>query len=180
MNEEDAKLTLRDGELTTPDQDALEIDAGEFPRLAALLDDPENVELKDELIRLFGRLRRRRAERHPFEHGARLVIPEGDDEIEEPVHVEDISATGVRVSVRRAAGLDLVRLMDVHFLVELVGGGATRVVRLHAWFIRVADIGESSISLAFRFSSITPEEVELLRLAETTVEADDRNTVPPG
>ncbi len=171
-------ITLRDPEGSDGFTNSLELRSEEFPHLTTLLSGPNTKEVEAELINFVRRFRKRRASRRRIEHSAKLLIPDGDMEVEQAVHIEDISSSGIRVALSKGVELDLVRLMDVRFLIELQDGEVSRVVNLEAWFIRVADVAENSISLAFRFSSITPEEVELLQLGDPSSSQGERVTLP--
>lgn len=174
----ESTFVLRDPEGSEELASSLELREDEFPNLTSLLLGPKSDEIQAELITLIRRFRKRRASRRQIEHSAKLVVADGSMEFEEAVNIEDISSSGIRVAISKNVELDLVRLMDVRLLIELRDGETSRVVNLEAWFIRIADVSENAISLAFRFSSITQEEVELLELDDKSQSKSDRSTLP--
>lgn len=163
MEEGNAKLTLSKSVGDREVVQTLTLSPEDYPHLVMLLRGPDAKEVHDEIARLVGTFWHARAERLQMQVFAKLVVfGDQDGADEESVIVQDISSSGIRVAVPRDASLDLKSLTHAHFLLAVREGDERRRLNLAAEFIRVADVDENQISLAFRFNSIDPEEARLL------------------
>lgn len=141
----------------------LTISERNYPHISTMLAGQDGETLKSEIISLIGQFWRARAVRRQVDVVAKLVVfgvEEGADE--ESVLVQDISSSGIRVQISRGVALDLKDLTNVHFLFSVQEGDEYRRLNLAAEFVRVAEVGDNVMSLAFRFTSLDPEEARLL------------------
>jgi len=147
----------------------LELDREEFPRLASLLSGPDRELVADELNRLVELYRRPRAERWRVDLLARLVYIESGGALRaEPAMVEDISLTGVRLSVKRSTRLELIALSAARVQLLSSSNNEEHLVDIPSWFVRVAAVSEPSVSLAFKFAALDDEQAEtLLQIKES-------------
>lgn len=129
-----------------------------FPHLAPLLTGPDAEAVRDELRRLVPRAWRQRAPRQSVRVLARLCVGTR----EEMVMIEDVSWSGVRVSVPRDFGLDVLE-RDVRFVMRVATAEGPQTLNLPAVFVRVASMEEpAGPTLAFQFSEVTEPQAALL------------------
>jgi hypothetical protein len=95
---------------------------------------------------------------------ASLVMPDGR---EEPVLVEELSRTGLKIAVDRAMPLNLEELVATRLPLHMGNAADGEVLHLDCEFVRTAAVDADWSHLAFRFRAGTPEQEETLaRLAQ--------------
>jgi hypothetical protein len=161
MPQESEYLTLRDE--GTGVEDRLELRPGEFPHLERLLASPDGAALRQELGRLLATFRKPRAPRQEVRMMANLVMPDGR---EEPVLVEELSRTGLKVAVDRTVPLNLEELVATRLPLHVGNAADGEVLNLDCEFVRTAAVDADWSHLAFRFRTATAkQEATLERLA---------------
>ena len=78
--------------------------------------------------------------------------------------------SGIRLAIKRTARLELMALAAAR--VQLLGElrGEELLVDIPSWFVRVGAVTDESVSLAFRFDSLEPDQAELLQQLRETFE----------
>jgi hypothetical protein len=134
-------------ERSSPDPVDELLGRGEFPRLAAALGGPDGAELREELLRVLYR-GRRRATRRQVTRVARLQGPDYD----EVVLMTDISTTGVRLLVQRDCPLDVNKTGALRLVVNASGQVAAFPLEL----VRVCANEGKHLDVACRFLEPAP------------------------
>lgn len=151
--------------------EVVELDDHEFPRLVGLLSEPDPEPLVEELRRLVSRYWRPRAERWSVKLLARLVYIGTEGALQaEPAFVQDISVTGIKLSVKRTAHLELLSLAAARVQLMSTSDDDELLLDIPSWFVRVAAVSEASVSLAFTFDSLESDQLATLHQLKSELE----------
>jgi hypothetical protein len=162
MSDQASRIVLK-SDTTGSNTEVVELDGHEFPRLVSLLRDPNQEQLREELRRLVGRYWRPRAERWNVKLLARLVYIGEEGALQsEPAFVQDISRSGIKLSVKRTAHLELLSLTAARVQLMGTADDDELLLDIPSWFVRVAAVSERSVSLAFTFDSLDDDQLEIL------------------
>ncbi len=82
---------------------------------------------------------------------------------EAPVVVEDISDTGICVSMGADAQIDPSNLMSAELVFRSADDSTAKLLHVPAEFVRIADRGAARLHLAFRFPASSPAMAARLR-----------------
>lgn len=162
MNHQASRIVLKsDGSGAVTE--AVELDSREFPRLVSLLSEPDPEPLVEELRRLVSRYWRPRAERWNVKLLARLVYIGSDGALQaEPAFVQDMSLSGIKLSVKRTAHLELLSLTAARVQLMSTSDDDELLLDIPSWFVRVAAVNETTVSLAFTFDSLKSDQLDTL------------------
>lgn len=163
MSDQASRIILKsDGSGTSTE--VVELDGHEFPRLVSLLSEPDPEPLLEELRRLVSRFWRPRAERWSVKLLARLVYIGADGALQaEPAFVQDISLSGIKLSVKRTAHLELLSLTAARVQLMSASDDDGMLLDIPSWFVRVAAVSEATVSLAFTFDALESDQLDTLR-----------------
>jgi hypothetical protein len=142
---------------------ASRLDSARFPRLAALLESSDDVELRTELEELLTQRPGRSAPRFPVKVIAKLLREIRGETVEESVVVRDISESGMRVTFPSNLECGLFESCNARFLLRLAHGDEMRSVVVRASLVRVAKLGQNGANLAYRFEPLSDEARSVLR-----------------
>lgn len=105
-----------------------------------------------ELSQLAGRAWKERAQRHAATIEGRLRLAEQLESLAVPVQIQDISASGVRLSLSRNTEIDVMKADRMYLHVTLESAEEAQVLGLFVSFVRVAAMADGHAELAFRFT----------------------------
>jgi hypothetical protein len=130
-----------------------------YPLLSAALVEERGSELRRELEALLQRFWRDRAPRYPARVEARMLLPGQSDAV--TVQAEDISTSGVRLTVPFGTQVDLLTQHRCTLLLRADDGTTTHLLRLGVRMVRMAEVTDEGARLAFAFDE--GPDADLLR-----------------
>lgn len=130
------------------------LEAAEVPRIRQLLERQDGEVFRQELVALLRGLIPDRAPRKKVQVVAKMLRLVGKQEVEDPVVVRDISASGTQLAISNRMGIDASALTRVRLRLR-VGGRRDCVV--DAVLVRVLRVDSQYIVAGFRFDKVDPE-----------------------